>query len=357
MRKEKLTLLVAGDLVPSRRVEEIAGGFAETVALLQSADLVFGDLEIPLATRGQPREKTITFRAAPEIAVDLRRVGFDVLSLANNHSFDYGYDALAETIENLAAQGIRVLGAGSDLREAEAGLSVEIHGWRVGFLAWSCLLPSGAAASDERPGLAPIHVHTSYEINPYFEMEEPGMPPRVRSRADDDDLERALGRVHDLCKAVHFLVVSIHWGYGAGDELAEYQQPLGRSFVDAGADLVLGNHVHAVHGVELYRRRLILYSPGNFIAQQPRDRMSPAALAILDEMSPDGYIALFSIEPGSRSYQTRFIPVVTNRQGLPEPARGPTFERIADQLQRLSKRFATEVRRCDGEVVIEAGWD
>lgn len=309
---------------------------------------------MPLSTRGAPREKTITFRAAPEIAGDLRGIGFGVLSLANNHSFDYGPEALAETVETLRAHGIASLGAGQDRRQAEAGLVVDVGGWRIGFLAWSCLLPSGSAAGADRPGLAPLHIHTAYEVDPHFQMEEPGIPPVVRTRVDESDVRRAGARVRAFRKRVDFLAISVHWGFGAGETLAEYQQPLGRTLIEAGADVVLGNHVHAVHGVERYRGKLIFYSPGNFIAQQPREQMSDTALAILDDMSPDGYLALLSIDPESRTYAAELVPVVTNDDGLPELATGGVLERIVDRLQHHSAGLGTELLRRDDRLLVEA---
>ncbi len=356
MATDKLSLLAVGDLVPSRRLfaqgqQGVENGFGETVAVIQGADIAFGDLEMPLSTKGYPREKLIAFRAPPEIAPDLQQCGFDVLSLANNHSLDYSYDALFETMAGLDAQHIRHVGAGSNLSIARAPVILEMNSWRVGFIAWSCLLPTGAAASEERPGLAPIHVHSAYEANPFQEMEEPGSPPRVRSHVDEHEQMLAIKQLRELRQHVDFLAVSIHWGYGAGEELAEYQQPLGHAFIDAGADVVLGNHVHAIHGVEIYQGKAILYSPGNFIAQQPREGASDIALAIYDEMSPDGYMARLDINPDG-GYQLSLIPTATNAEGLPEIVRGSSFTRIADRIQRLSRKLGTTVEVRGDEIVV-----
>jgi len=356
MAKDKLSLLAVGDLVPSRRLfgqdeHAMGNGFSETVAVIQRADIAFGDLEMPLSTKGYPREKLITFRASPEIVPDLQRCGFDILSLANNHSLDYAHDALFETMEGLDVQQIRHLGAGPNLSAAQAPVTLDVNGWRVGFVAWSCLLPTGAAASEERPGLAPIHIHTAYEANPFQEMEEPGSPPRVRTRTDEHEQMIAVQQIRELKQRVDFLAVSIHWGYGAGEELAEYQQPLAHAFIDAGADVVLGNHVHAIHGVEVYQGKAILYSPGNFIAQQPREGASDIAIAIYDEMSPDGYMAWLDIASDG-GYQLRLIPTQTNAQGLPEVVRDTSFTRIADRIQRLSSKLGTTVEVEGNELVV-----
>jgi poly-gamma-glutamate synthesis protein (capsule biosynthesis protein) len=353
---DSVTIVAVGDLVPSRRLlggsEADGNGFVRTVEFLRSADVTFGDLEMPLSLQGYPREKLIAFHAAPEIAPDLKEVGFDVLSLANNHSLDYGYEALFETMEGLDRLGIRHVGAGRLLAEAMAPVILEIRGQRIGFLAFTSLLPTGAAAAERRPGLAPIHVHVAYEVNPYFEMEEPGNPPVVKTWADPEDLAAFARAIDELRHKVDFLIVSAHWGFGAGEELAEYQRPLGHALIDAGADVIFGNHVHAVHGVEVYGGKAILYSPGNFIAQQPREGLSDFAVRLLDDMSTDGYAALLDLDTDG-SYAVRITPTVTNEDGLPVFAAGEAFERIADRLVRLSAELGTSVTVDGGALVVD----
>jgi len=352
--ESRFSIVAVGDLVPSRPLPdagEFSPGFKDTVARLAEADVAFGDLEMPLATAGYPREKLIAFHGAPELVDDLAVLGFDVLSLANNHSMDYGPEALYETMGGLDRVNVRHLGAGRDRAESGRPVIVEANGAKVGFLAWSCLLPTGAAASDARPGLSPLHVNSSYEVNAFTQMEEPGNPPVVRTWVDPADLAQAVAAIAALRAEVDFLAVSVHWGFGAGEQLAEYQRPVGHAFIDAGADVVLGNHVHAVHGVEVYKDKVILYSPGNFIAQQPREGASEAALAVLDEMSPDGYLARLDVEPGG-NYRVEFVPTSTNADGLPEVVSGAARERIAHRLQRLSARLGTEISTVEDRLVV-----
>lgn len=359
MAQGPFSLAAVGDLVPSKPifnggVGRGKAGFEDTLAVLRDTDIVFGDLELPLSTLGVPKDKGIAFHGSPERTADLAEFGFSVLSLANNHSLDYGYEALEETMRGLQARGISHIGAGSDLAGAERSVTIEAGGTRVGFVAWTCLLPVGSAAGEGRPGHAPIRVHSAYEVDASIEMEEPGNPPAVRTWTDDVDRARALEKVAQLSRQVDFLAVSIHWGYGAGEQLAEYQQPLGRALIDAGADIVLGNHVHAVHGVEAYRGKAILYSPGNFVAQQPREGLSARAIAVLDEMSHDGYLARIDVEAGG-GYGVRIIPTVTDIDGLPIRARGEDFARIAERLERLSARLGTTVKASGDEVVVSLG--
>lgn len=338
-------LAFVGDLVPSRPLPPAAelGQSTDAVfAALRDADIAFGDLEMPMSTRGAAQEKLIAFRGDPSLAKDLPRMGFDVLSLATNHSMDFGPLALADTLEKLAELGIDTCGAGRNRDAAERLIVRLVDGVRIGFLAWSGLLPVGSAASEKRAGIAPIHIHSSYEVDAYTQMEEPGNPPRVRTRPDEDDLERVVARIADAKDKVDFLVVSIHWGFGSTSTLAEYQQILGHKLVDAGADLVLGAHVHALQGIELYKDRVIAYGVGNFIAQQPREGLSGLALQILDEMSRDALLAIVDLDADG-GYEFSCTPVMTGVDGLPAVPSQDDVERIRGEMQALSAGLDTKV--------------
>jgi poly-gamma-glutamate capsule biosynthesis protein CapA/YwtB (metallophosphatase superfamily) len=356
------SIAVAGDCFPNARFyadgAPISAGFARTLDLLAPADLRFANFEMPLSTRGQPLEKLAAIRAHPEVAADVAEVGFDVVSLANNHAFDYGPEALADTIGALARIGVKHLGAGMSLTEAARPLVVERDGVRVGFAAFSCLVAAGAAAAADRGGVAPIHVRSGYEVNPYWEIEEPGEPLMVtiRTRADEDDQAFAEDVVRRLRDEVDLLFASIHWGYGASDELAEYQQPLGHALLDAGADAIFGNHVHAVQGIELYDGKPILYSPGTFIGRQiPVDASEAGELMqrILAMMSPDGYVGRLAFaEDGSCS--VALVPTSIDENGLPLLAEGAVHERIVERIVAHSSRLGTELVLEDGTLVPRA---
>jgi poly-gamma-glutamate capsule biosynthesis protein CapA/YwtB (metallophosphatase superfamily) len=352
------TIAFVGDLVPSRAIPDpLPAATAEVFALLHGADLAFGDLEMPMSDRGHPQEKFIAFGGSPALAAELPKIGVDVVSLATNHSMDQGPLAMLDTIGELEKLGIETLGAGADLASAERLVVREIGGATVGFLAWTCLVPSGAGASPLRPGLAPIHVHTAYEVDPYVQMEEPGNPPRVRTRPDQDDLTRAAAAVQAARGEVDFLVVSMHWGFGSTSELAEYQPTVGHALIDAGADLVLGAHVHAVQPIERYRDRLIAYGVGNFVAQQPREGLSAAAIQLLDEMSKDAMVAVLAIE-GDGEYELTLTPVIAGDIGLPEIPAASETERILTGLVDESGVLDTEIAVQEGSVGrVRGHWD
>jgi poly-gamma-glutamate capsule biosynthesis protein CapA/YwtB (metallophosphatase superfamily) len=355
-----LSLVVVGDVIPARPLfpngQPATTEFGEVVELFEAADLAIGNLDSALTTGGTPIEKLINVRTDPSAAADLGRLGFDVISVANNHANDYGAQGLFDTMQALRDAGIQPVGGGANLAEANAPAIVEANGWKVGVLAWTCLLPTGGAAGPERPGMSPLHVHVSYEVNPYLIMEEATSPPLVRSRVDEAELEAAKAEIAKLQAEVDFVVVLVHWGQGVSDSLDEYQRPLGRALLDAGADIVVGSHPHRVLGIERHGDKAIFYSGGTLIEQLDRNLVTPDLRWIFNLLSPDSFVATLDVQP-DRSYAIRITPttIVSEEDGAGQLARGEDFDRIAERLVSFSKALDTEVEVRGGEVVLELG--
>lgn len=356
-----VSIAVGGDIFANGRFyaddRPISPSFDDVLGLTKAADLVFANYEMPLSTRGQPLEKLANIRADPAIAPDLGRLGLDVVSIANNHMMDYGPDAMADTIACLDQQGIAHVGAGPTLAQAVEPVVVDVRGRTVGFLAFSCLVAPGSGATDAAPGVAPIHVQSAYEINPYWQAEEPGEPAMVTIRTSADAAEQAFAeeRVRALRQVVDVLFLSLHWGYGGlSSRIADYQRPLGHAMIDAGADMILGNHVHAVQGVEWYRGKAIVYSPGTFVGRQlpPESEggeITDLVRSLLADMSPDGFVTLLELDD-SGAYDLRLIPTSLDGNGLPSVATGDVLQRIADRVIEWSAKLGTHVELVDGEL-------
>lgn len=321
--------------------------FEATLELLRGADLRFGNFEACLSTRGQPAEKLLAGRNDPKVAGDLARLGLDLVSLANNHVCDYGPDALADAIRALEAIGVRHVGTGESLEAALAPTLFEVNGLSVGFVAFTCLAAPGPVATAERPGVAAIRVHGGFEVDPFWQIEEPGHPlmVRIRTRVDESGCQAALGHIEALAADVDVLCVSVHWGYGGSAELAEYQRPLAHAIVEAGADAVLGNHVHNVQGVEIHRGAPILYSAGSHLGwQAPIDTsgLSETMKKLYAEVSPDGYVACLRFgEDGPCGVE--ITPTTLGRLGLPVLAEDASFDRIVERLCRHSEQLDTRL--------------
>src|SRR5947208_617102 len=140
---QKIRVKVVGDILLRSEGQELAsiGSF------LGGADIVLGNLETPLSTRGWPQDKLFTFRCNPERSRELA-AHFQLLSLANNHSMDYGWAALEETIRCLNDAGTLTVGAGATLSEASKPVFLQVGTTKVGFISVSTLLPVGIRASE-----------------------------------------------------------------------------------------------------------------------------------------------------------------------------------------------------------------
>jgi poly-gamma-glutamate synthesis protein (capsule biosynthesis protein) len=241
-QSEELLIAAVGDLMLGGRAEPFllefgpAYPFEHVMPVLAKADIVVGNLESPISTRGKAAEnKKFTLRAGPIAARALKSAGIRVVSLANNHSMDFGPLALQDTLSALSENGILYTGAGMDLDEARAPAIVNVKGRTLAFLSYSLTFPLDFFASRGRPGTAP------------------GYADFVRA-----DIEKARPRA-DL------VIVSFHWGAELMTTAKDYQVELGRRAIDWGADLVLGHHPHVLQEIEVYRGRLIAYSLGNFV--------------------------------------------------------------------------------------------
>jgi poly-gamma-glutamate synthesis protein (capsule biosynthesis protein) len=357
----EISIAVGGDIFANGPFfadgRPVSPTFEDVMAITGAVDVVFANYEMPLSTRGQPIEKLANIRADPAIADDIGRLGLDVVSIANNHMMDYGPEAMADTIACLDEQRIAHVGAGPTISRAVEPVIVEVRGRRIGFLAFSCLVAPGSGATDAGPGVAPIHIQSAYEINPYWQAEEPGEPSMVTIRTFADAGEQAFAEecVRALRKEVDVLCLSLHWGYGGlSSRIAEYQRPLGHAMIDAGADVILGNHVHAVQGVEWYRGKAILYSPGTFVGRQlpPESEggeITDLVRSLLADMSPDGFLTILELDD-SGSYDLRMIPTSLDGNGLPALPTGAVLDRIAARVIEWSGKLGAQVDLVDGEL-------
>lgn len=344
-------LVLTGDILPTRDLSEVADDVRQALGFIRRGDLAIGNFEMPLTDRGHPVEKLLNIRADPSIARGLPVLGLDLVTLANNHAADYGCEGLAQTAAILRECGLRVIGTGKNLAEAMRPAILSAGEARVGVIAFSCLLPPGMAAAAGRPGISPIHIHTSYRIDPYYQMEEPGdlAAVKVGTTPDEADLQAALAVIGDLKRKCDLLVVTIHWGFGSGQDLAEYQLPLARRLIDAGADVIHGHHPHAIHPVGFYKGKPILFSLGTLVGQQVFLEAAPAISALWAEMSPDGCIATISFSD-SGAAKVWLVPTVLNADRLPILAAGEAFDRIHARLSRLSRPYGGKVER-DGPIL------
>jgi poly-gamma-glutamate capsule biosynthesis protein CapA/YwtB (metallophosphatase superfamily) len=347
--------VIVGDVVP---VEELSASpaVARAMSLLRTAGLAFGNLEAAVSRRGAPAEKLYSLRADPNSIDGLYDLGFRVMTVANNHALDYGVEAFLDTLSTLKQKGILPVGGGQHTQEAWQPAILSLDGLRIAFLGAASTLPPGFAAGEDRPGIAPIHVTETFQIDPTLSLEQPGSAPYVHTRAWPEDVETAQAAVRNARALADFVIVSMHWGVPplwrapSQRDLACYQQPVGHALIQAGADLVVGHHPHSLQGIEVYRGRPIFYSLGNFLfGSQDGDVYAPLArnLPYDYEDKPDRQWSesiILQVTPdrsGTVTYEA--WPVLLDKVGYPHLLEGDEAQAVIQRLAALSAPLGSEL--------------
>ena len=188
--KIETTFIFVGDIMLGRGVEwrisknssDFNFPFLKIRNYLKKADLVFGNLEGPISDKGKNQGSEYSFRFRPEVVGALRDAGFKVLSLANNHIWDWGEEAILDTISNLDGAGIGAVGVGRNYEEANQPYFLDVKNLRVAFLAYTNLYPRSLEAKVGSPGVS------------------------------DFDLEKIRERIEGAKSQADLVIVSIHWG-------------------------------------------------------------------------------------------------------------------------------------------------
>jgi poly-gamma-glutamate synthesis protein (capsule biosynthesis protein) len=320
-----------------------AGSFHNVIAELGRGDLAIANLEMPLSRRGYAVPKWANLRADPELIDDVRRMGIDAVSLANNHMLDFDREALFDTLTACDGAAVARCGAGYDLGEALRPVMLSMGGVRVALIGVACTVPLEADARPDKPGIAPLRIHVSFELEIGQQAEQPGSMPPVRTWADETDLKRVTDEIARARAEADLVIVSIHWGVPGywlspcfNQILAEYQTPVGHALIDAGADVIHGHHSHALHPIEIYRGKPIIYSLGNFLFDW-----------VLEFMQPESLIARLHVTGDHRSLE--LIPLLVDEMsGFPRLATGPEARKVLSLLDELSRPFGTKIE-VDGD--------
>jgi poly-gamma-glutamate synthesis protein (capsule biosynthesis protein) len=255
--------------------------FAGVARTLATADLVSANLECTLSDRGTPAAKGFTFRGPPAAADALVAAGVSVVSLANNHTLDYGPEALADTEGYLDLHHIAHAGAGANVAAARSPAVLERNGLRVAFLSYADV-PLEWLGFDTR----------SWEAGP----ESAGI-----AWLDPAEVQADVSNARRMADVV---VVFMHFGFENESMPSEVQRAEARAAIDAGAALVVGHHPHVVQPVEWYGGGLIAYSMGNFVFDGSDNPTTDSAILFVD-----------LTEAGVASY--RLVPVTLDGAGFP----------------------------------------
>lgn len=322
---ETVTLLAVGDLQIMTR-EPSPTLFEKVTPALSAADITFGNCEWPYAEEAgdtHPVEAHINdafdkgdlfLPGSPDAIRMMGAAGFDVMSVANNHTMHGGYRAFARTLSLLQESGIVPVGGGADIVEARRPAIVTAKGCKVAFLACTSGFLPGAHAGRRTPGIVPLRQHR-YAENPSWEQW--GIEPQLRSVVNPEDLAILCRSIEEIRSQVDLVVMSCHWGVLEHvSAIADYQRVAARAFIDAGVDLIVGQGPLAFRGFETYRGKAVLYSLGKFMMVSPwaMDEVPSGISAPMTGESDSGLAANVTIENGAIT-GISLIPVLSNKTG------------------------------------------
>ncbi|MER7419423.1 CapA family protein [Micromonospora peucetia] len=296
----EITLAFAGDVHFAGRTAGLLAApttaFGPISSTLSAADLTMVNLETAVTTRGTPEPKQFLFRAPASTYDAVKAAGVDVVSIANNHTLDYGREGLADTVNAARAAGVPAVGAGVDAAAAYAPWITRVNGTRIAFLAFSQVdeLWSEWRATENRAGIAMTR-----------------------------DLPRAVAAVRAARQRADVVVVYVHWGT-EGDACPPTDA---RAFADevarAGADIVVGTHAHLLLGDGWIGRTFVQYGLGNFLWW--RD----------DAYSNDTGVLRVTLR-GAEIVETELVPaLISRRTGQPQLADGQDATRIIREYADL----------------------
>lgn len=303
--QEELVLSFVGDMMFDRSVagyirskgcDYIFQGYEEH---FKNSDIVFGNLETALSHHGEPsKDKEYTFRSSPDIAPFLKKYNFNALSIANNHSLDYGPAAFADAMKILRDNEISYGGGGHNRQQAMEGVVIDKKGVKIGFIAFTRVTPSvDWYAGAKKPGII-----GAYKIH-------------------EESVLEAVKSLNDRCD---LMVVSLHWGKEVSTVIRREEMELSHKLVDSGADVIMGHHPHVVQGIEMYNNKPIFYSLGNFIFTTSRA-----------EICNNTIMATVRYEVGGELKSVEAIPGII-KHGRPVPMEEVRKSEFIEQLNKMN---------------------
>lgn len=329
--------------------------------VFRSADAGFANLENGLSTVGSAElggfKQGPALRSHPDLVSELAWGGVRTVSLANNHTGNFGRRALLQTIATLDAANIAHAGAGANIDRAFAPALVTAGGLRIAFFSvYSLYYNFGAddQATATEPGLAVCRAYdvivqpqVGYDTAKFGEapyLIEPKTPAShtiiAALGADVDRLKTAIRQAAPQSDLT-ILSVHAHWGRHTKHDLPPNQRAFAQEMVDAGVDLFLGHGPHAIRGVEVYRGKPIVHSVGNLVLRPPAGLAAPLPA---DDPGHEGLVVRATV--ARRTIRAlEVLPLAIDGRGDPRFAAGEQAGRTLAKLTGLSAPFGTEIAR------------
>ena len=264
------SIIFLGDIMMGRAVarvidkQSVRYPFEKIHDYLHTADIVFANLEGPI-TKGPPvKDNEMVLHDNPGAEDGLSYAGISVVSLANNHTPDYGAKGIVDTIKALDAKGILHTGAGNNLDQARTPAIITKNGITIAFLAYTDfdVVPQRYGATTTKPG-------TNFM-----------------------DIKRVSNDVASVRKKASIVIVSMHSGKEYSHIPDAFQREFAHAAIDAGADMVIGHHPHVIQSMETYKKKYIFYSLGNTIFDQSFSRDTQEGMTVRAVVDSNGVVSI-----------------------------------------------------------------
>ncbi len=420
-----ISIVATGDSLATMRLSAYdEESYLSMLRILRSADVSFTNLEMLLGNfeSAPAAESGGTYvMAQPFMAEELKWMGFNLYSTANNHSVDFGEGGILSTTRALNQLGLVHAGVGRNLAEARSPAYLETKNGRVALISTSSTFPSFGRAGETRrdmigrPGLNPLRYEARLTL-PHKMMrqlkqifKETGAPirkekggvislmnlkfaggrrPEILTFPNEADVKGIVASIKDARRQSDYVLVSLHAHEPDGanrENPARFIRIFCKKCLDAGADAIIGHGPHLLRGVEIYKRKPILYSLGNFIFMnetvrfQPSDvferyglvwSATPADLYdargrggkkdaggfrwfTYDRIYWEGAIAKFTLDDGALK-ELQLYPVTLgyekprSQRGRPTLAEGKPAKAILERIRKLSLQYGTQLDIVDG---------
>lgn len=283
----RIKIKAVGDIIPGTnypsnklpaRKETL---FQDVKPLFEGADIVFGNFEstltnYPRSAKNVGRGLVFAFRTPPEYTSILKDAGFDILSVANNHSFDFFEQGFNDTIDNINNAGMKAVGRKDEI------VYHEVKGVNVAFIAFSY-----------------FSIH-----NNMLDLEA---STALVKQAEAEGADIIVISVHAGSEGTAALNIRNRTEYFYGENRGN-KVLFARTMIDAGADLVLGHGPHVPRALELYKGKLIAYSLGNFLGYRTLSTQAQLGYSLVLEVD---------LDPVGNFKGGKILPVHLDSQGIP----------------------------------------
>lgn len=293
--EKKVTMIATGDVIPARSVntqvsrrKDFTWPYLKTVDVLQDANITFINLETPLIADCPITVEGMIFCGDAQNVDGLVFAGVDIANLANNHAGNHGLTGINSTRDLLQKNGIQVVGTGGPIYK-------EVHNIRFAFLGYNDI---------------------GYKQDPLAWTDEDKIASDIKQAKENSDI----------------IVVTYHWGVEYRDQPDSRQKQLAHFTIDAGADLVIGNHPHWIQPVEMYKGKLITYAHGNFVFDQQWSLKTK-----------QGVVGKYTFY-NKQLTDVEFLPVLIQDYGQPSFLEGGRKQEIVDDMKKRSELLQSSMQ-------------